>query len=148
MIDKLKVLNIVQEGLQNSEDKFLVTLKISTDNRIFVDIDGDNGINIDDCIELSRFIESRLDRDEEDFELNVASAGIDSPLRFPRQYRKNIGRDLCVTMDDGEKVEGCLTAADEDGFILQPSAGRKKAKPEPLTIRYADIKSAKVMVKF
>lgn len=148
MIDKIKVLNIVQEGLKNSEDKFLVALKITPDNRIYVDIDGDNGINIDDCIELSRLIEGSLNRDEEDFELNVASAGLDSPLKLARQYKKNVGRDLSVTMTDGEKIEGELLEADDEGCKLQPLAGRKKVKPEPIALKYDEIKVAKVMVKF
>ena len=93
MIDKFKVLDIVKDALEGS-DKFLVSMKITPDNRIFVDIDGDNGINIDDCIELSRTIENQLDRDEEDFELNVSSAGADAPLKMPRQYRRQIGRVL------------------------------------------------------
>ena len=84
MIDKFKVLDIVKDVLEGS-DKYLVNMKITPDNRIFVDIDGDNGINIDDCIEVSRAIENNLNRDEEDFELNVSSAGADSPLKMPRQ---------------------------------------------------------------
>ncbi|MBR6440789.1 MAG: ribosome assembly cofactor RimP, partial [Bacteroidales bacterium] len=113
MIEKIKILELVNNALDGS-DKFLVSLKITPDNRIFVDIDGDNGINVDDCIELSRAIESQLDRDEEDFELNVSSAGADQPLKLTRQYRKNIGRDVEVVYLDGEKVEGELTAADEE----------------------------------
>lgn len=148
MIDKVKILGIIEDGLKDSEDKFLVSLKITPDNRIFVDIDGDNGINIDDCIELSRYIESKMNRDEEDFELNVASAGLDSPLRMPRQYKKNVGRDLSVTMIDGEKIEGELLEANEEQIVVQPSAGRKKMKSEPETLKYIDIKVAKVMVKF
>ena len=85
MIDKFKVLDIVKDVLEGS-DKYLVNMKITPDNRIFVDIDGDNGINIEDCIEVSRAIENSLNRDEEDFELNVSSAGADSPLKMPRQY--------------------------------------------------------------
>lgn len=148
MIDKVKILGIIQDGLKDSEDKFVVSVKITPDNRIFVDIDSDNGINIDDCIELSRYIESQMNRDEEDFELNVASAGLDSPLRLTRQYIKNIGRDLSVTMTDGEKIEGELTAANEEEIVVSPMAGRKKVKPEPITIKYADIKVAKLIVKF
>ena len=79
MIDKLQVLSVIDTALAGT-DKFLVDLKISSDNRINVAIDGDNGITIDDCIDLSRKIESSLDRDVEDFELNVASAGA-RPLR-------------------------------------------------------------------
>ena len=84
MIDKLHVLDIIHSHLQGS-DKFLVDLKITSDNRIFVSIDGDEGVLIDDCVALSRAIENSLDRDAEDFELNVASAG-------PANTRRTSGR--------------------------------------------------------
>jgi ribosome maturation factor RimP len=146
MIDKMHVLNVIDEALAGS-DKFLVDLKISTDNRINVAIDGDNGITIDDCIALSRTIENSLDRDEEDFELNVASAGLDSPLKLKRQYRKNIGQDLAVTTFDGESVTGRLTEADEEHIVVKP-AGSRKAPAEPVSIAYGDIKTAKVVIHF
>ncbi len=146
MIDKLHVLNVIDTALAGS-NKFLVDLKISTDNRINVAIDGDNGITIDDCIELSRAIEGSLDRDEEDFELNVASAGLDSPLKLKRQYRKNIGRELSVTTFDGENVTGRLTEADETHIVVQP-AGKKKAPAEPVSFEYSDIKTAKIVINF
>ncbi len=146
MIDKLYVLNVIDTALSGS-DKFLVDLKISTDNRINVAIDGDNGITIDDCIELSRTIENSLDRDEEDFELNVASAGLDQPLKLKRQYRKNIGRDLTVTTFDGETFEGCLIDSDDERILLKP-AGKKNKDSEPVRIAHSDIKTAKQIINF
>ena len=146
MIDKLQVLNVIDAALAGS-DKFLVDLKISTNNRINVAIDGDNGITIDDCVELSRTIESSLDRDVEDFELNVASAGLDSPLKLKRQYRKNVGEELAVTTFDGETVTGILTEADDEKIILQP-AGSRKAPATPVTIEHKDIKTAKIVINF
>ncbi len=146
MIDKFKVLDIVEEALEGS-DKFLVSMKITPDNRIFVDIDGDNGINIDDCIELSRTIEGKLDRDEEDYELNVSSAGADSPLKMPRQYLRHIGRELLVDTLDGEHAEGVLKEADEQGFVIR-TRGTKKSAPEEQSFAYADIKTARVALRF
>ena len=146
MIEKIKILELVNNTLDGS-DKFLVNLKITPDNRIFVDIDGDNGITVDDCIELSRAIEGQLDRDEEDFELNVSSSGADQPLKLTRQYRKNIGRDVEVVYLDGEKVEGELTAADEERFTLR-THGTKKQAPQELQIAYRDVKSTRVTIKF
>ena len=146
MIDKFKVLDIVDEALEGS-DKFLVNMKITPDNRIFVDIDGDNGINIDDCIELSRTIEGKLDRDEEDYELNVSSAGADSPLKKPRQYQRHIGRELLVDTLEGEHAEGVLKQADEQGFVIR-TRGTKKSAPEELAFTYADIKTARVALRF
>ena len=146
MIEKIKILELVNGALEGSE-KFLVSLKITPDNRIFVDIDGDNGVNIDDCIELSRAIESQLDRDAEDFELNVSSAGADQPLKLVRQYRKNVGRDLEVVTLDGERAEGTLEDASDDGIVIR-TAGTKKQPAETLRFAYKDIKSARVAIKF
>lgn len=146
MIDKFKVLEIVKETLDGS-DKFLVNMKITPDNRIFVDIDGDEGVNIDDCIELSRSIENALNRDEEDFELNVGSAGADAPLKMPRQYRRHVGRDISVLTFEGQSYEGNLTICDESQFTIQ-TLGTKKIAPQVLTFAYADVKEAKVVLKF
>ena len=145
MIDKFKVLDIVKDVLEGS-DKYLINMKITPDNRIFVDIDGDNGINIDDCIEVSRAIESQLDRDEEDFELNVSSAGADSPLKMPRQYRRHVGRELNVTPFDGEQVEGILMEADDQHFVIKIK-GKKKESAREVSFAYEDVKTAKVVVK-
>ncbi len=146
MIDKFKVLDIVKSALEGS-DKFLVSMKITPDNRIFVDIDGDNGINIDDCIELSRTLEKQLNRDEEDFELNVSSAGADAPLKMPRQYRRQIGRDLTVETFEGKSYEGTLADCDEQRFTIR-TKGSKKVAPQVLTFDYAGVKSAKVVLSF
>ena len=146
MIEKIKILELVQGALEGT-DKYLVNLKVTPDNRIYVDIDGDNGVNIDDCIELSRAVESQLDRDEEDFELNVSSAGADSPLKLTRQYVKNVGRDLEVVMFDGKEAEGTLENADDNGIVLR-TKGTKKQAPETLRFAYKDIKSARVAIKF
>ena len=146
MIEKIKILELINNALEGS-DKFLVNLKITPDNRIFVDIDGDNGVNIDDCIELSRAIEGQLDRDEEDFELNVGSAGADMPLKLPRQYRRHIGRDLDVTTFDGERIEAELADCDSDGITLRTHA-TKKQPSEEVRMAFADIKAAKVVIKF
>lgn len=146
MIDRIKVLDIVKDALDGS-DKYLVNMKITPDNRIYVDIDGDNGINIDDCILLSRTIENTLNRDEEDFELNVSSAGADAPLKMPRQYRRHVGRNLSVETFDGNTYEGSLTQVDDETFVLQ-TKGTKKIAPQVLTFNFADVKSAKVVLKF
>lgn len=147
MIDKLQILEIVDEELSKSDDKFVVGMKVTPDNRIFVDIDGDNGINIDDCIALSRAIESRLDREIEDFELNVSSAGADAPLKMPRQYRRHIGRELAVVMPDGERIEGTLTQADDSHFVVC-TKGTKKVAPQEHCLAYNAIKTAQVILQF
>ena len=146
MIDKFKVLDIVKDVLEGS-DKYLVNMKITPDNRIFVDLDGDNGINIDDCIEVSRAIENSLNRDEEDFELNVSSAGADSPLKMPRQYRRHVGRELSVDPFEGAKVEGVLTEAGDSQFTIK-TKGSKKEPSQELTFAYEDVKTARVIIRF
>ena len=146
MIDKFKVLDIVKDALEGTE-KYLVNMRITPDNRIFVDIDGDNGINIDDCIELSRTIENKLNREEEDFELNVSSAGAEAPLKMPRQYRRHIGRMLSVEPFEGEAVQGTLLEADEEQFVIK-TKGLKKVAPQELSFRYDNVKTVKVVLPF
>ena len=150
MIDKVGILDLVC-GFLEGTDKFLVDLHVSKDNRINVSIDGDNGINIDDCIELSRYIESHLDRDVEDFELNVASAGLDTPLKLLRQYKKNVGRSLRVELMTGEIKEGVLVEATDDRIILELDLTKKQKKegvPCEFECPYSEIKTAKIVIKF
>jgi ribosome maturation factor RimP len=150
MIDKVEILNLVREVLDGT-DKFLIDLHVSKDNRINVSIDGDNGVNIDDCIELSRFIESHLDREVEDFELNVASAGLDSPLKFVRQYKKNVGRDIRIDTIDGQTKEGLLEEATDEKVILKLKL-TKKQQIEGIADTFecpsGEIKIAKIVIKF
>ncbi|MBR0072249.1 MAG: ribosome assembly cofactor RimP [Bacteroidales bacterium] len=151
-MDKVTVLGLIKDKLEGT-DKFLVDLRISNDNRINVAIDGDNGITIDDCVELSRYIEKSLNRDEEDFELNVASAGLDSPLKLHRQYVKNIGRFLAITTNDGEKTTGKLMQVSDNEVTILPDNLPRKKKQDPeedntKTIAFNDIQTAKIIVKF
>ena len=146
MIEKIKILELVNGALEGT-DKFLVNLKITPDNRIFVDIDGDNGVTIDDCIELSRAVESQLNRDDEDFELNVGSAGADQPLKLTRQYRRHVGRVLEVVTFAGDKHEGTLEDVSDEGIVIR-TKGDKKHPPETLRYAFSDIKTAKVVISF
>ena len=94
--DKVKML--LEEGLKENESLFLIDFSITADNKIWVVLDGDDGVTVQDCIRISRAIEHNLDREEEDFSLEVASAGAASVLTMPRQYKKNIGRKLNQNM--------------------------------------------------
>ena len=151
MIDKLKVLEIIQEKLREGEI-FLVDLKISSDSKINVTIDGDNGVTISDCITISRAIESSLDREENDFELNVLSAGVGQPLKLTRQYIKNVGRTIHVLKNDLTEIEGELVSADEQQIEVEVEIkkGNSKKNISKVTeaIQYADIKEAKIIIKF
>ena len=146
MIEKIKILELVSAALDGS-DKYLVNLKVTPDNRIYIDIDGDNGVTIDDCIALSRAVENSLDRNDEDFALDVSSAGADQPLKLTRQFVKNIGRDVEVVCFDGQKIEGQLTAAD-DTQITVHVPGTKKQAPRDVTLLRSDLKSTCVAIKF
>lgn len=135
---------------------FIVDLRISDTNVISLEIDSETGgVSIDDCVRVSRNIEHNLDREEQDFELSVSSAGLDKPLRVLKQYPKNIGRELKVKTVSGDKVEGVLTEADAEGIVLQTSRkerieGKKKKEliVEDIPLKYADIKEAKVVISF
>ena len=107
------------EGNPELSKFFIVDVKVSKDNSIVVKADTDNGITIDECGELSAAIEASLDRDAEDFDLEVSSPGLSEPLKLPRQYLKNIGREVFVETIDGEKlrrVEGAEEALRKMGY--------------------------------
>ena len=135
---------------------FIVDLSISASNVIFMEIDSEIGsVSIDDCIRVSRNIEHNLDREEQDFELSVSSAGLDKPLRVERQYPKNIGRELKVKTEAGDKLEGELIAADSEGIVLKTERkekieGKKKKEVivEEIPLKYTEIKEAKVVISF
>lgn len=134
---------------------FVVGLEVSSGNDIQVLLDGDQGVSIQDCMKVSRFLEGSFDREIEDFSLNVSSPGLDQPLRVKRQYKKNIGRSLFVKTMSGEKIEGELKAADEENISVFTREKRRiegrKAKEwveETHTIAYDDISEAKVVISF
>jgi ribosome maturation factor RimP len=148
MITKEQINGILEEKLQGSP-LFVVGLNILPGNRIEVFLDGDHGVTIDDCSMVSRFIESQLDREAEDFDLEVSSAGLSRPLTFPRQYRKNTGRGLQLMLSDGQKINGILKMADDMGIELVIPAVKKTRQPEQLIkISYSDIKKALVEISF
>lgn len=117
MIDNNKVKELVNEWLDGKE-YFLVDVEISSDNRIVVEIDHADGVWIEDCVELSRYIEERLDRDIEDYELEVGSAGLGQPFKVPQQYNNHIGRNVEVLAADGKKYQGILRSVDGNDFTV------------------------------
>ncbi len=126
MIEKKKVEQIVNEWLAKT-DYFLVDLSISLDDRIVVVIDHADGVWIEDCAELSRFIEDNLSREEEDYELEVGSAGLGQPFRVKRQYEIHVGKSVETQTLDGKKWQGILSKVDEDTFTI---ITQQKIKPE------------------
>lgn len=154
MIDKQMVIQLAEEKLASSGN-YLVDVEIQPGNVIIVEIDNDEAVCIDDCVELSRFIEEHLNRNSEDFELEVGSAGITSPFKILRQYQKNIGKEVEVLLASGMKLTGILKSADENGIVLTvekqvkpEGAKRKITVEEDLAYTYNEIKSTKYLIRF
>jgi len=154
MAFKDKVTELLNEALEERPSLFLIDLSIGSGNKITVTLDGDNGVNLQDCIDVSRAIEHNLDREEEDFSLEVASAGATSPLKFPRQFRKNLGRTLKVRTETQE-IEAEITGANEEFIVLEWKAREpkqvgkgKETVSKKAEIPYGDIKEAVVVIKF
>ena len=150
---RTKVENLLADALDQNPSLFLIELKIGIDNSIRVILDGDQGVLLKDCMTISRAIEHNLDRDEEDFSLEVASAGVGTSLKNHRQYVKNIGRKLEVEISEGSHFQGTLTSVDKNGFSLK----WKQREPKPIgkgkvtvekqkTLSYDTIVSAKVII--
>ncbi len=128
---------------------------VTPDDRIVVEIDHAEGVWIEDCVDPSRFIESRLSRDEEDYELEVGSAGLGQPFKVVRQYVNHVGREVEVLTCDGRKLHGVLASADDEGFTLagegEAQGRRERSAPlgeETLAFRYDEVKYTKYSIKF
>ncbi len=149
MITKGHIRELAEQHLQGT-DKYVVDVVVKAGNVITIVIDSDTSVVIDDCSHLSKFVESSLDRDQEDFELRVTSYGADKPLILTRQYVKNLGRQLVVTKKDEQKVKGKLLSADQNGITLEPTPDKKKKESiaEPIKIAYNDIDQAKIVLSF
>ena len=155
MIVKGQIIEIINEKI-NGTHLFLVDLKILLGNRIEVFIDGDNGVGINECVDLSRHIEKSLDREVEDFSLEVSSPGATIPLKLSRQYIKHIGRDLELKLTDGTSITGTLNEIEKDGSLTLTTVTREN-KPigkgkinvtRTHNIQLQNIKESKVKLKF
>lgn len=154
MLDKAKLQEFIESKLGNT-DCFLTDLKVSPDNRVTVEIDSDTGVDIDFCVALSRDIEEEFPTDKEDYELEVGSAGLTSPLKMPRQYQKYLGHKLEVWTQDGKKLEGELLAADDAGIrlsVLQKVKVEGQKRPvmqaTELILPYSEIRKAVYLLEF
>ena len=155
MTFKEKVSEQIEKALEVYPSLFLVDLKISEAFKITISLDGDNGVNLQDCIAISRFVENNLDREEQDFSLEVASAGVSSPLKSVRQYKKNIGRFLKIKLGEKEVLEGELKEVNGDFIILSWSSREpkkigkgKETVQNNRKIPYSEIKEAIVTIIF
>ncbi|PQJ77046.1 ribosome assembly cofactor RimP [Polaribacter glomeratus] len=153
-MDQKQIKDLIDEALALNESLYLVDVSISTNNKIQIVVDGDNGVALSECIRISRAVDNSLDRETEDFSLEVSTPDIVHPLKLKRQYIKNINRILKVKTDDDE-IEGTLQEADDDKIVLTWKA--REAKPlgkgkvtvqKTVTIEYKDIKEARVKILF
>jgi len=155
MTFKNKVQEVLDAALVERKELFLIDLSINDANKISIVLDGDLGINLQDCIDISRAVENNLDREEQDFSLEVASAGISSPLKLVRQYKKNIGRTLKVKTNSLEEIEAQLTMANDEKITIEWQAREpkkigkgKETVDKKLELSYENIKEAIVIISF
>lgn len=154
IMDKDFINQLVKEYVHEKE-LYLVDLNIAPDNRIKIEIDSFEGVSIDDCADLTRFIHSNLDRDEEDYELEVSSAGIGSPFKIHQQYLKNVGKEVDVVTVHGGKFSGVLKSVTDEGIQLTSTqmvkpegAKRKTTVYEDVYLTFKDIKTTKLIIRF
>ena len=154
MITKEQILALIEEKLTEN-NCFLVELEIAEGNKISIEVDSYDGVSVTDCVEISKVIDGSLDREVEDFEMNVSSAGLDKPLRVIDQYKKNIGRDVKVVPYDGAVVKGVLMEVTDEEIMVEFSVkerieGRKKKETiiKQEKIKFNNIKETTVVVSF
>lgn len=150
-----KVESLLNDFLAQREDLFLVDVKISAGNDIIIILDGDNGVSIQDCLDCSRAVENNLDREEQDFSLQVMSAGLSEPLTLPRQYQKNIGREVELLLENSEKIKGEIVKVEQEAVTLllryrkPKDIGKGKVDVEEGRVfPLSEIKKSVIVIKF
>jgi ribosome maturation factor RimP len=154
MISTTLVRGLAEKKLEDTGN-YLVEVTVSPMNKIRVTIDNFKGISIQECVEVSRFIEEQLDRETEDYELEVSSPGLDQPFKVLQQYKKYTGREVEVKFADGQKAEGKLISANEKEIEIEQSVKEKvdgkKGKQlvtKNISIPFEQIKETKIIIKF
>jgi ribosome maturation factor RimP len=148
-----RVRELVEEKIADKPNLFLVDVKMHSNGKLIVLLDGDDGVGIDDCVAVSRHVGFHLEEEnviETAYNLEVSSPGIDFPLSSPRQYAKNVGRTLGIKMADGVKREGVLSALTEDAIIIEEKIKEKGKKAETVesVIPLDKITETKVLISF
>jgi ribosome maturation factor RimP len=153
MIAKAKIVKLVNEKL--NEDMFIVEIKVSSSNVIRIFVDSFNGMPIEQCVAISRHVEHSLDREEEDFELQVSSPGLTENFKVKEQYKKYTGKEIELVTNEDIKLEGLLKDSNEEQIILETSKlekieGYKKKQRvvKEHILKYSEIKSAKAVISF
>lgn len=154
MISEQSIKKLIEDKLSNTET-YLVDCSVSATQQIKIEIDHLEGVGIDECVAMSRHIESMLDREEADFELLVSSPGLDQPFKVIQQYHKNIGREVSVVKTSGEKLKGLLSKVDEESILIEFTTKEKiegKKKKEVVThlqsIAMSEIKETRIIISF
>lgn len=154
MIDKELLTRTVEDAIDGTR-LFIVGIDVKPDNRIVVEIDSPDSVDIDCCAAITRRIESVFDRDVEDYELEVGSAGLTSPFKVKAQYEKNIGNDVEILTRDGRKLSGRLTEVGDDVFTVEvpvkvklPGAKRPTIEMQPETFAFGDCKMVRYKIDF
>ncbi len=151
MITTDKVYELASEKIKEG-DNFIVEISVKKGNKITVLIDNDKAITINDCVEMSKFLELKLDREAEDFELSVMSAGLTEPFKVARQYQKNIGRQVEVITKEGQKFVGKLLSVIEDCITIETVNKEKKqsksVRIENINLKLNQIKETKRVISF
>ena len=152
-IELEKIEEFVKDFIAESKDLFLVDIKIAPGNKVIVLLDGDEGVTIDNCTAINKalykFIEENAVFGDSNFSLEVSSPGLDEPLKLFRQYKKNVGRFVDITLNDGSKKEGKLIGATEDGVVIETETGKgKKKETKQESVLFDQIKNTKIQVKF
>lgn len=154
MIDKGLITASVEKAIEGT-DLFIVNVKVSPQNEIVVELDSPGCIDIDTCAAVTRAIEKDFDRDVEDYELEVGSAGLTSPFKVRGQYEKNIGNDIEILTRDGRKLQAVLTAVGEDDFTCEypvkykePGAKRPTTVMQSETLPFGDAKMVRYLISF
>ncbi len=154
MITKERIQNIIRNVIKE-KNAFVVDIKASSSNKINIEIDSIDGFSINDCVEISRLVENNLDREEEDFELEVASPGLSEPFKVIQQYNKYFGKEIETITNEGIKIKGILSNVSEDGFEIKESKkikieGKKKKQDiiEKYHFSFDQVKSTKIIIKF
>jgi len=154
MIKKQTIIDLIKTQFEGT-DKFIVDVKVLTGNKIEIYVDAPQHIVIADCVALSRFIEGSLDREKDDFELQVSSPGATESFKVREQYKKYLNTKVTVTTKEGAKHEGVLISADDDGFVLEETRREKKAVGkgnqtvvENITLTYNQTKETKSVLPF
>ena len=157
MLDRKFILELIDERIAELDNGlYVVELSISSSNVINVELDKiKGGVSVNDCVSVSRNIEHNLDREKQDFELHVSSAGLDKPILHVNQYSKNVGRSFKVVMNDGEKYEGELMKLTDTGIIIKQISLQKSVEKrrkiqveEILELPFTEIKESKIVISF